>query len=60
MFEPVSGLKYDKDSGKYKLNDVEQTDAELEQIVATSKEDWLRDLHDEMNHYITVGGSFRF
>ncbi|MBR3548631.1 MAG: hypothetical protein IKN90_01000, partial [Treponema sp.] len=60
MFEPVSGLKYDKESGKYKLNATEQTDAELEQIVATSKEAWLRNLHDEMNHYITVGGSFRF
>lgn len=60
MYEPVSGLKYDNESGKYKLNATEQTDAELEQIVATSKEAWLRNLHDEMNHYITVGGSFRF
>ena len=60
MFEPVSGLRYDKTEGKYTLNDVEQSDAELERIVENSKEEWLRNLHDEMNHYITVGGSFRF
>lgn len=57
-----SGLRVldDDDNVSYRYEGREYAESEIPDLLDSIKDAWKDNLHDEMNHYITVGGTIKF